>query len=106
MMAAIKETLERIRRNLHLGLDYRRTFRSDHGKRVLADLMRANCMTFSTMRLDGQRRVDRDAMLIAEGRRQVILGIFARMRGPTTAEERLLRQELEGDSYETVDLDG
>jgi len=103
-MGVVRDRVAQIREGLFLGHDYRRTFKSPHGRRVLRDLMRNNFLLFSGERHDRAGRVDRDAMLIAEGRRQVILAIFGRIRGPDNAEE-ILRRELEGTSHDIEMVD-
>ncbi|MEE9540675.1 MAG: hypothetical protein V3V85_04180 [Candidatus Thorarchaeota archaeon] len=59
---------------------YKLTFGSETGKDVLSDL-RTFCYATKTTRItDVNGRVDKDAMLIMEGRREVFLQIMAMMK--------------------------
>lgn len=64
----------RLRWNKQLIIDYQRTFNSEEGKRVLAD-MRKLC-PFLTESINTTNGVDVNKLLIHEGRRSVLLHIY------------------------------
>lgn len=59
---------------------YKRVFESDDGKAVMADLRRFCFGTQTTAVTSEDKRIDEKAMLIHEGRRQVLMQIVTHMK--------------------------
>jgi len=61
-------------------MDYRFTFGSDEGKRVLADIERLAKFNLSIVPLDQQGRIDPMAVMRNEGQRSVLVHIYRKLK--------------------------
>lgn len=83
--------------NKQLIIDYKQTFATDSGKRVLADLRRRCPML--TEAIDATKGVDVNRILIEEGRRSVVLHIYKMLKLDPN-EERQTRAITQGEYNE------
>jgi hypothetical protein len=72
--------------------DYQTVFQTEHGQRVLWDLISAHHVMGPTMPKNG----DVNAMLIREGERNVVLRIFSLLKMDAAKVQKLIR---ESDNY-------
>lgn len=89
--------LDLVERRLRRNADYRATFGPDHGKRVLADLMRKGHMTVPVTVFDGDKRVDPGLTFYRDGTRHLVLYICRVLGMKDDEVQRLAQEEAEDD---------